>query len=124
MRTPSNIRFKPNQHLLSKILILLSLLFGPLQVFSTPLPQVMGQSDKAFGVEGHPYILFSPERVAKLRARLENQEAGALSFKNLVDNQTNGANYYAFENQFVAFMYPILGEDKYCTFAVARDSLL
>jgi len=120
----SNTSFKPKLHLLSKILILVALLTGSLQVFAAaPRAPVMGESNKAFGSSGHPYLLFSPDRVKKLRAKLDNQEVGALKFKTLVDNQVGGSDYYAFQDQFVAFMYPVLGDDKYCTFAVEKTEL-
>ncbi|MBL4608052.1 MAG: hypothetical protein JKY01_09525, partial [Pseudomonadales bacterium] len=112
-------------HLVSKILIIPALLLGPLAGFgANPLPQVMGASDQAFGASGHPYLLFSPERVAKLRAKLTNNVAGATKFKTIVDKQVDGAKYYAFESKYVAFMYPITGDDKYCQFAVESTDRL
>jgi len=125
MRIYSNTRFKPKMHLLSKMLILAALFTGPLQVFAVaPVAPVMGESDKAFGASGHPYLLFSPERVNKLREQLKNGEPGSIKFKNIVDKQVDGAEYYGFEAKHVAFMYPILGDDKYCQYAVASTDKL
>ncbi|MBL4607986.1 MAG: hypothetical protein JKY01_09190, partial [Pseudomonadales bacterium] len=121
----SNRGKNPMRHLVSKMLIIPTLLLGPLAGFgASPLPQVMGASDQAFGASGHPYLLFSPERVAKLRAKLINNVAGATKFKTIVDKQVDGAKYYGFESKFVAFMYPITGDDKYCQFAVEQTDQL
>jgi len=121
MKTYGDIRLNSMLHLLSKILILLTLLTGSLQVFAAaPNSMVMGESDKAFGSGGHPYLLFSPERTKLLRQKLLNQEAGAIRFKTVVDKYMAGWTNLEMRWWQEAFMYPLSGEEKYCVSAVDR----
>ena len=118
--------FSINSHFAVKLLLKVLLIFVSFQVSaSPPMPPHMGSSapanlDKPFGSNGHPYLLFSDERVTELRNRLSAQEPGAIRFKNFADQVVSGKSLYAFGANLVAFMYPIVGEDKYCVDAVQK----
>ncbi|MBL8095820.1 MAG: hypothetical protein JNL73_16715 [Anaerolineales bacterium] len=67
----------------------------------------------------HPRVLLShtPTKTC-LQQLLTNGVASATRFKNYVDGQLAGGNYYAFEAWHAALMYQLTGNTTYATYAI------
>lgn len=70
---------------------------------------------------GSPRILVSNSNtLAKYRTLLNTKSATAVRFKNMVDAQLGGADYYGFSPWYAALMGQITGTASYCTYAVEQ----
>ena len=67
----------------------------------------------------HPRIYLGPNK-ARLQAALAANTAAAARFKQTVDNQLGGANYWEFRAWNVALMGQLTGDPKYCTNAISQ----
>jgi len=68
-------------------------------------------------VTGHPRILFTGERVNRLKAALNTPAGGR--FQSMVNAQMGGEKVYSFEGQFAAYLYRVTGDAKYGKYAVS-----
>jgi hypothetical protein len=70
---------------------------------------------------GSPRVLVSNSTtLAKYRSLLTAKATSAVRFKNMVDAQLGGADYYGFSPWYAALMGQITGTASYCTYAVAQ----
>ncbi|MFN0185169.1 MAG: hypothetical protein ACKVQR_15255 [Aquabacterium sp.] len=58
--------------------------------------------------------------LSRLRTALNGNLASATRFRNMVNAQINGANYYGFQPWYAALMAQVTGTASYCTYAVNR----
>ncbi|MCA9673658.1 MAG: hypothetical protein KC464_01360, partial [Myxococcales bacterium] len=83
-----------------------------------PLAACGGGSGPNFA-DDHPRIYLGQNR-DRLVAALDAGDPAAVRFKNAVDNELDGADYYDFSAWFVALIGQLTGEPRYCDFAVAK----
>lgn len=68
----------------------------------------------------HPNVYMNAANKQRLADLITSGDTAALRFKNMVDNQVAGSNYYGFEPWYSALLGAITGDPKYCVDAVAR----
>jgi hypothetical protein len=67
----------------------------------------------------HPRILFNAQVKATLKDALATSQKPATRFRDMVDGQLGGADYYAFDAWHAAVMYQVSGDAKYADYAIA-----
>ena len=69
--------------------------------------------------EGHPRIYLNQDNRSRLEADLAASAPAASRFRDMVDAQMAGADYYAFDPHFAALLGALTGDAAYCDYAVA-----
>jgi hypothetical protein len=68
--------------------------------------------------EEHPRIYLNEANRARLDAALAGGSPAAARFRDMVDAEMGGADYYAFSPWFAALLGALTGDGAYCTYAV------
>lgn len=81
----------------------------------------IGNAGPVIAPLGQPRIMVSdPTTLASLQAKLANGVPSAVRFRDMVDQQLAGADFYNFEPWNAALMAKLTGNTSYCTYAVAQ----
>lgn len=70
--------------------------------------------------EGHPRIYLDDEHRARLLAALDAGMPAAQRFRDMVDGQLEGADWYDFQSADAAILGALTGESQYCDYAIER----
>lgn len=70
--------------------------------------------------EGHPRIYLSKTNQERLKASLDAGAPAATRFRDMVDGQLAGTDYYAFEAHFAAMLGVLSAKPEYCAYAVDK----
>ncbi|MFO0632664.1 MAG: hypothetical protein U0168_07440 [Nannocystaceae bacterium] len=70
--------------------------------------------------EGHPRIYLDADNRARLQAALDAGAPAAIRFRDMVDGQLGGADWYDFQSSDAALLGALTGEPQYCSYAVDR----